>query len=611
MAVNRYDNPAQAQFINTYVPIPFEQLYRIGKEANDRLDNTLKDFGNAKKVWSEFQSQSMKDMDTWDKATMGAVRPLINAAASNPELLKDRMWQAQLQANISNVDTGLLGRLKQNAANFENYNKMVQTLMLHDKYNPQWHNRNFTNWDTTTQGLYNETPIAYSSIKELTNKYVDNLKDSYIGREGGFIWTGVTGQQVKDILDANKSGILSTPQAQMHMQMWMRNNPGTTKEDAANAFMQKAYTDNREYIRSNPTIDPYAMQALKYKQALDAAKSKNKGKDEDSVEYPDAYKKLYNDAVVFEKRQLDSNPIYSQTRFVTNKFQEAASALMSGVLTPEEYNSLVKNYSNEMSDATANDIANLFASKAGEIFPKTGVNPEKLPQYYDAASRVLNDITYPSSGMILNSYNKVKSSNEIDVNLGGSITKGYVTPDTGGLILSTDFVNKLMKVPSIKYNVETTNGLDRNFAEDLKTGVFKDVIKTPRGRIMSSVVDGIPQLMQRVSVRIPLQAIKNAGYDVDSFKAMVSNSMGISSETGLNVKPIDSKDYAEAYGNNVPLTGEYFTFDAMEPIDPHGMTRMTFDQEVNDIHGGSKLQNDNYEQSFTDAYDSLINSLLQ
>ena len=188
-------------------------------------------------------------------------------------------------------------------------------------------------------------------------------------------------------------------------------------------------------------IYPYAMQALKYKQALDAAKSKNKGKDEDSVEYPDAYKKLYNDAVVFEKRQLDSNPIYSQTRFVTNKFQEAASALMSGVLTPEEYNSLVKNYSNEMSDATANDIANLFASKAGEIFPKTGVNPEKLPQYYDAASRVLNDITYPSSGMILNSYNKVKSSNEIDVNLGGSITKGYVTPDTGGLILSTDFVN--------------------------------------------------------------------------------------------------------------------------------------------------------------------------
>lgn len=611
MAVNRYDNPAQAQFIDTYVPIPFEQLYTLGKQANERVDKALADYRTAANSWAEFRSRSMKDMQTWDAETRGKVLPIIDQAAKNPEAIKSMEWQMALQSAINNVDRAKLSTLKQNAANFDEYAKQVQILMLHDKYNPLWHDRDFTNWDTTTSGLFNEVPLAYSSIKDLTNEYVNNLKDSYLGREGGFIWTGVTGQQIKDILDANRSGILSTPQAQMHMQTWMRNHPGSTEEDAANAFMQRAYTDNQEYIRKNPTVDPYAMQALKYKQALETAKLKKKGTEKESVDYPDAYKKLYNDAVVFEKRQLENSPVYSQTRFVTNKFQEAASALMAGDITPEDYNSLVKDYGKEMSDAIANDIANLFATKAGEIFPKTGVRSDKLPQYYDAATRVLNDITYPSSGMILNSYNKVKSSNEIDINLGGSVTKGYVTPDTGGLILATDFVNKIMKVPSIKYNVETTNGLERNFAEDLKSGVFKDVIKTPRGRIMSSVVDGIPQLMQRVSVRIPLQAIKNAGYDVDSFKSMVSNSMGISAETGLNVKPIDKKDYNDAYGGNVPLTGEYFTFDTMEPIDPHGMTRMTFDQEVNDIHGGSKLQNDNYEQSFTDAYDSLINSLLQ
>ena len=33
--VNRYDNPAQAEFINTYVPIPFEQLYTLGKQAKE------------------------------------------------------------------------------------------------------------------------------------------------------------------------------------------------------------------------------------------------------------------------------------------------------------------------------------------------------------------------------------------------------------------------------------------------------------------------------------------------------------------------------------------------------------------------------------------------
>lgn len=610
--VNRYDNPAQAQFINTYVPIPFEQLYNLGKDANARVDKAMADYSTALDKWSDFKSLSAKDMQTWYNETVGRAKPVIEEMANNLDMIKTPEGRMKLYSIINNVDRAKLSSLKQNAENFENYNKMVQTLMLYDKYNPQWHDRDFTNWDTTdpSQGMFNETPLAYSSIKDLTNQYVDNIKDSFLGRKGGFIWTGVTGEQIKDILDANRSGILSTPQAQMHMQTWMRNHPGASAEDAANAFMQKAYTDNQEYIRNNPTLDPYTVQDLKYKQALEVAKLKKKGKEE-GVDYPDAYKKLYNDAIVFEKRQLDNSPIYSNTRFVTSKLQEAASALMSGQLSPEDYNSLIKDYSKEMSDATANDISNLFATKAGEIFPKTGIPQDKLPQYYDTATRVLNDITYPSSGMILNSYNKVKSSNEIDINVGGSVTKGYVTPDTNGLILATDFVNKLMKVPSIKYNVETVNGLDRNFGEDLKSGVFKDVIKTPRGRIMSSVVDGIPQLMQRVSVRIPKQAIVNAGYDPKSFERMVKKTMGISAEVGLNAKPIKQKDYDDSYGGNVPLTGEYFTFDTMEPIDPHGMTRMTFDQEVNDIHGGSKLQNENYEQSFTDSYDSLINGLLE
>ena len=42
--VNRYDNPAQAEFINTYVPIPFEQLYTLGKQAKENVDQALKDY---------------------------------------------------------------------------------------------------------------------------------------------------------------------------------------------------------------------------------------------------------------------------------------------------------------------------------------------------------------------------------------------------------------------------------------------------------------------------------------------------------------------------------------------------------------------------------------
>ena len=612
MAVNRYDSPAQAQFMNTYVPIPFEQLYTLGKQAKEDVDKALESYSSALDKWSEFKSPSAIDTKAWYDETVGRAMPVIEEMSKNLDMIKSAEGRAKLYSVINNVDRAKLSNLKQSAEGLTQRQKINQQLMLSGRYNPLWHDVDFNNYDTITSGIYNDlSPLAYSSIRELTDPYVNNIKDSYIGRKDGFIWTGVTGQQLKDILDANKSGILSTPQAQMHIKTWMRTHPGSTEEDAANAFMQKAYTDNQKYIRNNPSIDPYAMQALKYKQAMDTAGLKKGSKE--SVDYPDAYKKLYSDAATYERSLLDNGTVYSQTREALSRFQQASAALQSGQMSAEEYKSYIQDYNEELKNAIANDVAALFSQKDGEIFPKTGVKPDMMPRYVTAASRTLNDLTMPASGMILNTYNKVRSTNEVEVNIGGSVTKGYISPDTSGSILATDFVDKLMNVPSKKFNVRTVDGLERNFGEDLKSGVFKDVIKTPRGKIMTGMVDGVPQLLQRVTVRIPLSSVTEgeAKYDKDSFKHMVTKVMGIKAETGLNAKPIKTSDRDDMYGKNVPLTGEYFAFDTMEPIDPKGMTRMTFDQEVNEIHGGSKLQNDNYSGSYTDSYEHIITGLLQ
>ena len=119
MAVNRYDTPAQLQFINTYVPIPFEQLYTLGKEANTRVDKALEDFGKSMDKFGDFRSRSNKDMQTWYDETIGKQMPYIDQMAKNPDLIKDRAFRAQMQASINNVDRALLSKLKQNAAQFD------------------------------------------------------------------------------------------------------------------------------------------------------------------------------------------------------------------------------------------------------------------------------------------------------------------------------------------------------------------------------------------------------------------------------------------------------------------------------------------------------------
>ena len=79
--VNRYDRPAEAQFINTYVPLPFQQLYTLGKEANARVDKAIADLSGALDNWSDFRSPSEKDTKAWYDETMGKAKPIIDKLA--------------------------------------------------------------------------------------------------------------------------------------------------------------------------------------------------------------------------------------------------------------------------------------------------------------------------------------------------------------------------------------------------------------------------------------------------------------------------------------------------------------------------------------------------
>ena len=265
--VNRYDNPAQAEFINTYVPIPFEELYTLGRAAGERLNNTLTQYANARKLWSDFQSQSAVDMQRWDDLTMGRVRPYIDAAAANPDLMKDAAWQMQIQSAIANTDTAALGRLKQGAANFDAYQDAVRKLMASGQFNSNWHYKNFSNWDTLgANGLFNETPTPYMSVNDLVHPYVDNLKPNYIGSKGGYLWEGVTADRTRSQVNAHQSDILATPQAQMHIQSYI--NAGATPEQARNLFLQQVDTAAQEAAWEGISgVDQYGLLAARMRAA--------------------------------------------------------------------------------------------------------------------------------------------------------------------------------------------------------------------------------------------------------------------------------------------------------------------------------------------------------
>lgn len=137
--VNRYDRPAEAQFINTYVPLPFQQLYTLGKEANARVDKAIADLSGALDKWSDFRSPSEKDTKAWYDETMGKAKPIIDKLAQNIDSLKTPEGRAQINSLINNVDRYKLATLKQSREGMLQRMEMNQKLAAAGKFNEMWH----------------------------------------------------------------------------------------------------------------------------------------------------------------------------------------------------------------------------------------------------------------------------------------------------------------------------------------------------------------------------------------------------------------------------------------------------------------------------------------
>ena len=186
MAENRYSQPAQADFINTYVPINFGELYRIGTTQKAAVDQAAANLQNNIQKWSEFQSPSAVDTKRYYDLTIGSMKDYITELASNPDLLKTQEGRSRLQSMINNVDYNALSNLKQSRDAMLWRQKVDQQLMLSDKYNPLWHKVDYTGYNTQAAGIFNDvSPLAYKSEVDIVKPFVDNLKPGFIRNQGG------------------------------------------------------------------------------------------------------------------------------------------------------------------------------------------------------------------------------------------------------------------------------------------------------------------------------------------------------------------------------------------------------------------------------------------
>lgn len=265
--MNEYSNPAQAEFMNTYVPIPFEQLYKLGAQAKADVETSAAQLGSAVSKWSEFKSPSQKDTQAWYNATIGRAKPIIEEMSNNMDLMKSAEGRAKINSIINNVDAAKLSALRQSAESLGERRKIDQQLMLSGKYNPDWHKVDYAGYDTTTQGVFSDTtPIAYKSVLELASPYYKDLQPHLISHGTRYDKYGITKEDVQGVANRSFNDIYNTPEGQMHMRTLMSKNPGMTPEQAKTALYNEVVQSHAAMVSSKDVVNEYGLAA--YKQSL-------------------------------------------------------------------------------------------------------------------------------------------------------------------------------------------------------------------------------------------------------------------------------------------------------------------------------------------------------
>lgn len=265
MAANMYDQAAQAQFINTYVPINFGELYRIGAAQKAAIDEAAQQFGAQLQKFNEFQSPSLIDTQRYYDLTVGRndFQNAINQMVSNPDALKDAAFRSQLQSMINSVDYVALSNLKSSRDAMLKRQEINQKLMLENRFNLLWHDVDFANYDTLgSKKIFDDiTPIPYMSVRELVEPYVNNLKGEFLGSKNGFLWNGVTDEMTDAQLQKNLSSIQNTPQYQKHLETYQK--MGLNPEQAQQQLLNEIYTAGREYTWNKADRDPVAIENMR------------------------------------------------------------------------------------------------------------------------------------------------------------------------------------------------------------------------------------------------------------------------------------------------------------------------------------------------------------
>lgn len=493
MATNRFDKPIESEYISQYTPIPFEQLYAIGKANNERVDKAYQDLGNQFTKWSEFRSPSAVDTKRWYDLTVGAGQDVVNKLAANPDLIKTAEGRSLIQSFINTRPYNELSQLQQSREGLLQRQKVNQQLMLSGKYNPLWHEVDFTNYNTLDSGVFNDVaPLAYKSEVDLVKPYVDNLKPGFIRQEGAYDWRGVSSERIDQEIANNISAIYNTPEAQKHIQVLIQQ--GYTPEQANALFANRIYRAGREFAYEDRELNP--LSKIYEEDRLKRARTKEQQATQKPFRLTESIAATGGDAFKLGTQAYIANKYRDQINSLTDQYNKAVES--NDTLSANIFKEQLRKIYNESNSYTPNKLFN-------EIFKEYATDGIDLS---NATNDILNRFAAPSPIASVNDLLQTTIPGVTSETVTTPLGKYRVIANPRQLDLATDVISEIAGYKHVE------SGKNK-FRDALKNGKLTNVILQQGGNILTLPVNKNGQVQpnssQVITVAIPQSQLDALG----------------------------------------------------------------------------------------------------
>ena len=243
-AINRYDQPAQAQFMNTYVPIPFEEMLAAGKAKQDRYDKASMAVDSSIAAVDDILAIPNSQDEVRAKQYSDNLRSIrdkyISKDLSDPFVLRE--MSNEINRSIDKQD---IQHIQQSRVGWEQYNKMLGQYEAEGYPSPGFEKTDFTGYSSKDTGVFTGTPRKQLNVYEDTRKFFEDIPNTYLGiKDLGYGRKGLMHGKTKDRIvshaENNIDAFMALPSVQQYIKgvRYYGDDQGRSNEEIALQYVK-------------------------------------------------------------------------------------------------------------------------------------------------------------------------------------------------------------------------------------------------------------------------------------------------------------------------------------------------------------------------------------